>query len=427
MTSYTKSTNFATKDTLTSGDPLKIVKGTEINTEFDNIATAVNSKSDTASPTFTGTVTIPTASVSSTTDSSSTSTGSIVTAGGVGVAKNLYVGVNANVAGTLGVTGVSTFAAGTALLPAITTTGDTNTGIFFPAADTIAFSEGGVESMRIDSSGNVGIGVTPSAWDTTYRILQIGGNPILSGTDQALGLTSNAYYNSGWKYVTSGRNAALYEINKANGGIHAWHNAPSGTAGNAITFTQAMTLDASGNLLVGDTAVGAGAERFLVKSAGTSGATAGVRVINSAGTELLFIRSDGAFRTGSAATSPYNNTLAASANCYINTDGTLLRATSSLKYKRDVQDATFGLSDVLNLRAVTYKGKNEADGENIYGGLIAEEVHASGLTQFVQYAEDGSPDALHYGNMVSLCIKAIQQQQAIITSLTDRITALETP
>jgi hypothetical protein len=52
MTAYTKSTNFATKDTLTSGDPLKIVRGTEINTEFDNIQTAVNSKADTASPTF---------------------------------------------------------------------------------------------------------------------------------------------------------------------------------------------------------------------------------------------------------------------------------------------------------------------------------------------------------------------------------------
>ena len=63
MSDYTKSTNFATKDNLSSGDPLKIVKGTEINTEFDNIATAVNSKSDTASPTFTGTVTIPTLAV----------------------------------------------------------------------------------------------------------------------------------------------------------------------------------------------------------------------------------------------------------------------------------------------------------------------------------------------------------------------------
>ena len=66
MSNYTKSTNFATKDTLTSGDPLKIVKGTEINTEFDNIATAVNSKADTASPTFTGTLTASALSVSGT-------------------------------------------------------------------------------------------------------------------------------------------------------------------------------------------------------------------------------------------------------------------------------------------------------------------------------------------------------------------------
>ena len=60
MSNYTQTTNFATKDALASGNPLKIVKGTEINTEFANIATAVATKADTASPTFTGTVTIPT-------------------------------------------------------------------------------------------------------------------------------------------------------------------------------------------------------------------------------------------------------------------------------------------------------------------------------------------------------------------------------
>ena len=66
MTNYTKATNFATKDALTSGNPLKIVKGTEIDTEFNNIQTAVATKADLASPTFTGTVTIPTLAVTST-------------------------------------------------------------------------------------------------------------------------------------------------------------------------------------------------------------------------------------------------------------------------------------------------------------------------------------------------------------------------
>lgn len=62
MSNYTQSTNFATKDALSSGDPLKIVKGTEINTEFVNIAVAVATKADLVSPTFTGTPAAPTAS-----------------------------------------------------------------------------------------------------------------------------------------------------------------------------------------------------------------------------------------------------------------------------------------------------------------------------------------------------------------------------
>ncbi|MFN6301930.1 MAG: phage baseplate protein [Planctomycetota bacterium] len=62
MSDYVQSTNFATKDSLSSGNPLKIVKGTEINTEFANIAIAVATKADLASPTFTGTPAAPTAS-----------------------------------------------------------------------------------------------------------------------------------------------------------------------------------------------------------------------------------------------------------------------------------------------------------------------------------------------------------------------------
>jgi hypothetical protein len=73
---------------------------------------------------------------------------------------------------TLSTSGVATFSAGAVGTPAITTTGDTNTGIFFPAADTIAFAEGGAEAMRIDSSGNVGIGTATSA-STTALTVQI--------------------------------------------------------------------------------------------------------------------------------------------------------------------------------------------------------------------------------------------------------------
>lgn len=62
MTDYTKSTNFATKDSLSSGNALKILKGTEIDTEFNNIAVAIATKADLTSPAFTGNPTAPTAS-----------------------------------------------------------------------------------------------------------------------------------------------------------------------------------------------------------------------------------------------------------------------------------------------------------------------------------------------------------------------------
>ena len=66
MTDYTKTTNFAAKDSLVSGNPAKVVKGTEVNTEFDNIATAVSTKANLAAPTFTGTTTAANHTVSGT-------------------------------------------------------------------------------------------------------------------------------------------------------------------------------------------------------------------------------------------------------------------------------------------------------------------------------------------------------------------------
>lgn len=80
MSNYVQSTNFATKDSLSPGDPLKIVKGTEINTEFANIATAVATKADTASPTFTGTPSLPTGTIGVTQSSGNNTTALATTA-----------------------------------------------------------------------------------------------------------------------------------------------------------------------------------------------------------------------------------------------------------------------------------------------------------------------------------------------------------
>jgi hypothetical protein len=80
MSDYTKSTNFATKDNLSSGNPLKIVKGTEIDTEFNNIQTAIATKADLASPTFTGSPVLPTGTTAVTQSNGNSSTAIATTA-----------------------------------------------------------------------------------------------------------------------------------------------------------------------------------------------------------------------------------------------------------------------------------------------------------------------------------------------------------
>jgi hypothetical protein len=136
----------------------------------------------------------------------------------------------------------------------------------------------GAVVATLDTSGNLGLGVTPSAWNT-YKVLEIGtvGNSISGGVSSTLlNLTNNAYYNSGWKYANNTTGASLFQT---SGGASYWYiNNTSGTAGNAITFTQAMTLDASGNLGIGTSSLnissGSSGSQVITISASASGRNA---------------------------------------------------------------------------------------------------------------------------------------------------------
>lgn len=134
-------------------------------------------------------------------------------------------------------------------------------GLFLPATNALGFATNSTERLRLDASGNLGLGVTPSAWGSNFRALQIG--PAASfatynGTGSDVRIYCNAFLNSSSNptYIQSSLGAGAFQI--ANNEFR-WYTAPSGTAGNAISFTQAMTLSAAGGLSVGTTSdAGAG-------------------------------------------------------------------------------------------------------------------------------------------------------------------------
>jgi hypothetical protein len=150
--------------------------------------------------------------------------------------------------GSANVTGSLTSVGNITGTGAVTLTATSGTlGLVATGANVITATTNGTEALRIDSSGNLGLGVVPSAW-ATFNAFQASRGSFI-GTTAEVDISHNAFYDGTWKYIANGFATNHYQ----SGGAYFWRTAPSGTAGNAISFTQAMTLDASGNVGIGTT------------------------------------------------------------------------------------------------------------------------------------------------------------------------------
>ena len=352
---------------------------------------------------------------------------------------------------TLEATGVATFSAGTVSLPAITTTGDTNTGIFFPAADTIAFTEGGVESMRIDSNGNLGLGITPQTWylnSSVYGAFQFGAGALFYGRTTSssvnLELTTNSYLDSSaaYRYLFTGE-ASKY--NQASG-AHIWSSAASGTAGNSFSYSERMRIDSSGNVGIGTSSplaklyvVGsAAANSIMTETSAFFGQSNGLYIgsdgtdtllgVGNSGTKLsLLSRSAGVFSKALTVNSDQTITFNGYGAGTLSTNGSGLISASDGRYKTKTRLIENGIQKIIQLQPTYYKWNENSPFASEYEelGFIAQEVAVVIPEASPENDNDKKYRNYHDRAILATLVKAIQEQQALIENLTTRLNALE--
>ena len=179
---------------------------------------------------------------------------------------------------------------------------------------TFQLDYGGTNStkMTLDSSGNLGLGVTPRAWAGGYKSFDITGPGAIASTasgDTFTQVANGAWFNgTNWIYQYDGIGAARYQMTgPSGGGNHSWHVAGSGTAGNTISFTQAMTLDANTNLLCNGGTTGtlvSASRKGIEVNCGSGQESTFALNVNGALTAVAGIASASDFVVGSVANIP---------------------------------------------------------------------------------------------------------------------------
>jgi hypothetical protein len=351
------------------------------------------------------------------------------------------------------------------------TIGGSTTQVQYNNAGSLA----GSANFIFDGS-NLGLGVTPSAW-SALKGFQIGTGFSFGGSSVNGSISSNSFYDgANWKYITS-TFATRYDANFGNVGAHAWLTAPSGTAGNTVTFTQAMTLDASGNLGIGTSSpssklqVGTGAAASTVQAQflggvtvfENTGATASVPTITfnndldtgingpsgntlalyTGGSERMRIDSSGSLLVGTTTNngricatidnsdwSFNSNQTGSGAKNHIRfldtgtpvgsitSSGsvTSYNVTSDQRLKTNVVDATSGNIDSIKVRSFDWI----ADGSHQEYGMIAQELIEVAPYAVTKFKNPDDMMQVDYSKLVPMMIKEIQDLKQRIATLENK-------
>lgn len=333
--------------------------------------------------------------------------------------------------GTTGIAGVD----GSAGTPAIQGT-DTNTGEFFPAADTIAWTTGGSERMRIDSTGSVGIGTTAAISSTanrTYLSLKGTGTTasdglgVLQFQTNSAGSTSPNIGNIEWSLPdNSGSSAYRVAYMSVNGDGSTANNRGSSMSfatkadGVSGSGTTRMVIDSSGNVLVATSTAPSGTVNGYA-----IGATTGISGSTNNNTALWLYRTgnDGAVAAFyRAATNVGSISVTASATAY---------NTSSDYRLKDITGSVTGAKDFI-MALQPKQGTWKVDGSKFVGFLAHEfqEVSPSSVVGDKDAVDaDGKPimQAMQASSseVMANLVAFIQEQQAIIVQLQADVATLK--
>jgi len=323
------------------------------------------------------------------------------------------------------------------------------TVVYGSGAYPMSFFTNDTKQMTLDSSGNLGIGVTPSYKLDVNGYLRAGGtSPNASGIN-VFNSQQYVYTTANWNYsnlnlirpstntstprflsfmldgdseasTTIGGYPAIWGVysgTPTTGSTSSGLSAKMGLASYAgfnyyINGTQAMTLDASGNLLVGLTGSAGSAYTLQVKGA--------FNFTNSSGNQVCSYEPSNGYLYMAPI---YNKTTASAANVYVGSaPGDMYRSTSALKYKQDIRDLES--IDINKFRPVRYRSKCENDDQSKdHFGIIADEALEAGFPELVIFGADGEPEGFQYERLTVVLVKAVQNLSAELNLLKQKVNA----